>query len=178
MCNPNFAMRLATQDFSAPRPQPAHANHGDGFQHSVLFYEDDSYLLDRLVEQVGHALDSGAAVVAATARHLAMLDSRFRAAGIDLDQFAAERKYFPLEVEITLSKITILGKPDAARFVDFIGGVMAEASHAPDGTDRPVFVFGELVAVLAVNGDTESAVALEAMWNDLSETHRFTLLCA
>jgi hypothetical protein len=43
--------------------------------------------------------------------------------------------------------------------------------------DRPLAIYGEMVELLAEEGDIASALALEDMWNGLSEKCSFHLLC-
>lgn len=38
--------------------------------------------------------------------------------------------------------------------------------------------FGEMVALLQDDGNDDGAIALEQLWNDLGDTHEFTLFCA
>ena len=66
------------------------------------------------------------------------------------------------------------GAPDPTRFAEVIGGVIARASNG-----RPrARIFGEMVALLAVAGNLDGALRLEALWNDLQATYSFSLLCA
>jgi signal transduction histidine kinase len=41
-----------------------------------------------------------------------------------------------------------------------------------------VRAFGEMVALLVAAGNPRAALALEALWNELQQTHAFTLVCA
>ena len=58
------------------------------------------------------------------------------------------------------------------------GRSSARCSSAPARGSRRVRVYGEMVALLWAAGDTDAAIALEGLWNELAETHEFALLCA
>jgi anti-sigma regulatory factor (Ser/Thr protein kinase) len=63
-------------------------------------------------------------------------------------------------------------EPDA--FSATIGRVIRNAARA----GVPVWIFGEMVALLWDAGNVAAAVDLESLWNDLAEEHNFTLYCA
>ena len=50
-------------------------------------------------------------------------------------------------------------------------------ARATNGRPR-ARIFGEMVALLAVAGNLDGALRLEALWNDLQATYSFSLLCA
>jgi signal transduction histidine kinase len=64
--------------------------------------------------------------------------------------------------------------PDPERFTEVIGGVVAQAGASA----KHVRIFGEMVALLADEGNHAATVALEGLWNDLRKQQRFTLFCA
>ena len=145
--------------------------------HIVQFYEADGFLLDAVGVFVGEALRAGdAAVVIATEAHRAGLEDRLRAAGLDLATARAGGRYVALDAAETLARLTPCGSggvPEPARFAAVVGGALAGAAAG----GRRVRVFGELVALLLEAGDPAAALRLEALWNELQETHAFTLLC-
>ena len=145
--------------------------------HVVQFYEADGILLDTVGEFVGEALRAGdAAVVIATEAHRAGLEDRLGAAGLDVAAVRAEGRYVALDAAETLARLTAGGTggaPDPARFAAVVGGLLAGAAAG----GRRVRVFGEMVALLLEAGDAAAALRLEAMWNELQETHAFSLMC-
>ncbi|HEX3721257.1 MAG TPA: response regulator [Nitrolancea sp.] len=154
-------------------------HHGSDDRHTVLLYEEDAYLIDRLAEHFRPSLESGnAAIVIATEAHLRMLESRLLEFGIDLPLATFDGRYVPLEVEAALPRFMRDGKPDTNLFLDLVGAVIDDAIANSYEPELPVSIFGELVAVLAADGNVASAVELEGLWNDLAATRSFTLLCA
>src|SRR5690242_5412028 len=74
--------------------------------HTVLFYDDERFLLNNLAEYVGSALCADErAVVVATPEHRAETEARLRQAGMDLSTAAAERRYVALDARETLDRI-------------------------------------------------------------------------
>ena len=70
------------------------------------------------------------------------------------------------------------GEPDAARFVDLVGGIIDRAATSTSGERSGVAVFGELVALLCAEGNHDAAVQLEQLWNELARSRAISLLCA
>src|SRR5260370_13383160 len=70
------------------------------------------------------------------------------------------------------------GQPDPELFLNTVGHVVARASAAAEGKNPRVAAFGEMVALLWEEGNTDSAVKLEQICNGLARTHSFSLPCA
>ncbi|HEY8286233.1 MAG TPA: GAF domain-containing protein [Chloroflexota bacterium] len=144
-------------------------------EHFVQFYDVDAFLLDAVKDFVGATLRAGdAAVVIATAAHRSGLEDRLRADGLDLDATQADGRYVFLDADEMLAFIMDEGRPEPGRFTDVVGGVIRRASEG----GRRVRAFGEMVALLAVEGNYAAAVRLEELWNDLRARLPFALFCA
>jgi MEDS: MEthanogen/methylotroph, DcmR Sensory domain len=79
-----------------------------------------------------------------------------------------------LDAATTLARINRHGSIDRQLFFDHIGslvGRLVSASHAA------VRVYGEMVELLAEEGDLRGAQQLEHLWNELAERQPFVLLC-
>lgn len=143
--------------------------------HFVHFYDDDASLVAVAGGFLGDALASGACgIVIATGAHLAALERAFEVRGIDVAAARERGRYAALDARATLAAILVEGWPDARRFGDTIGSLVA---GAVDRESR-VVAFGEMVALLCGDGRHAAAVRLEALWNDLAREHRFALCCA
>jgi len=146
--------------------------------HIVQFYGDDGFLLDELSRFIGTALGAGdAAVVIATKEHRDGLTRRLQMWGLDPTWAVAQGRYVAMDAAETLSKIMLDGWPDAACFAEVVGTLIAGVATA-GGESRRVAAFGEMVALLWVEGKPEAAIRLEQLWNDLARTHSFSLRCA
>ena len=144
-------------------------------EHIVQFYETDAFLLDAIASYLGPALWAGEAVIlVATDAHRTGFEQRLEADGLDLAAVRASGQYLALGAAETLASFMVDGAPDPVRFAEVIGGLLARATNG-----RPrARIFGEMVALLAVAGNTGGAIQLEALWNDLQATYPFSLLCA
>ena len=155
---------------------PAGKNHQG---HVVQFYGNDSALLDALVNFLGPALKAdAAALVIATEAHREELARRLEADGIDVAGAAERSRYLALDARETLSAFMVDGMPDAILFEDLIGKRIRQAREAAGNAGLPLVAFGEMVAILVLNGQPEAALALERLWTKLSKTYSFSLRCA
>jgi signal transduction histidine kinase len=147
--------------------------------HVVQFYGEDGFLLDELSRFIGTALGAGeAAVVIATKEHRDGLARRLKVWGLDTGKAVTQGRYVPLDAADTLAKFMVGDWPDADRFAEVVGTVMAAVTDATEGEPRRVVAFGEMVALLWAEGKPEAAIRLEELWNDLSRTYSFSLRCA
>ena len=68
--------------------------------------------------------------------------------------------------------------PDDSQFSALLGRLIGQAKSSVKREPPCIVVFGEMVAILWAEGKHEAAIKLEGLWNDLAETHSFTLRCA
>jgi signal transduction histidine kinase len=147
--------------------------------HVVQFYGDDGFLLDELSRFIGTALGAGeAALVIATKEHRDGLARKLKMWGLDTNWAVAQGRYVALDAAETLSKFMRDGWPDAARFAEVVGGLIEKVRAASGSEARRVAAFGEMVALLWMEGKADAAIRLEELWNDLARTHTFSLRCA
>jgi DNA-binding NarL/FixJ family response regulator len=148
-------------------------------RHEVLFYSDDTVLLDRLSRFVAAALDAGnAAIVLATKAHRDSLLQRLKARGVDTDAALHQGTYISLDAADALSTIMVNGLPDPVRFFGGLGGFIEAAAKAAKSEQPQVVVFGEAVALLQAEGKANAAIRFEQLGNDLAKTHEVDILCA
>jgi PAS domain S-box-containing protein len=144
-------------------------------EHFVQFYETDAYLVDSVSGFVNAALAKGdASVVIATMDHRLALQRKLVSWGTNVAEAIEAGRYVVLDAADMLGKFMIEGLPDQQQFNETIGGVMAQLSEG----GRRVHAFGEMVALLWADGNSEAAIRLEELWNELGKSHRFALLCA
>jgi len=171
----NFSDQQAQPPFLY-RSAPEHPPHRG---HAVQFYAGDAFLLDRLSGFIGAALAVGdSAIIIATQAHRDGLMQRLNARGLDLPRVSAQGRLIALDAADTLSKFMVNGFPDADRCTALLGTTLAQAAAAAQGTAHGVAAFGEMVALLWQQGNSEAALRLEEIWNGLAQTHSFSLLCA
>jgi len=143
--------------------------------HFVQFYEQDSHLERLVAGFIGTGLRQGeTAIVIATAAHREGIERRLREQGIDIEAEESAGTFFSLDASQTLAKFTFGGKPDGVLFRQVIGSLVAKTA----GTGKPLRAFGEMVALLWRDGNTDAAIALEELWNELAADYSFCLMCA
>jgi len=149
------------------------------YRHEVLFYSDESVLLDTVTRFIAAALKAdNAAIVLATRSHRESLLQRLETGGVDTDSALQKGTYISLDAADTLSTIMVNGLPDPALFFTGIGGFIEAATKAAKSEQPQVVVFGEAVALLQAEGRVDAAIRFEQLGNDLAKTHEVNILCA
>ena len=156
--------------------QPVASSNSNG--HTLIFYEDDSALLDGLSQSICAAICSGnSAIVVATAEHHNGLVSFLRARCPNAHNAIIEGRLFLLDANEILSKIMVGGQLDPDRAITVLGNHVAILAAAAYGEDPHVFAFGELVAILWERGNQTAALHLELLCRQLSERRALQLCC-
>jgi signal transduction histidine kinase len=146
-----------------------------GPEHAVQFYESDAVLFSAAGSFFGPAIESGdAAVMVATLDHQVGIIAHLQATGFDVNGAIAAERFILLDAAETLATFMADGMPDPVRFETVIGGIIARAATG----GRAVRVFGEMVNLLALEGNSAAAILLEKLWNQLQQRQAFDLLCA
>ena len=142
--------------------------------HYVQFYEDDSFLFEAVADFLGAGLRAHEpAIVIATESHRAGIRRTLEARAIDVDRQIAGGHLTLLDAGATLSLFMRDGMPDRTLFRGAIGPVI----DAGRRSGERVRVYGEMVDVLWHAGNSQAALRLEDLWNELAQTHAFALLC-
>lgn len=144
----------------------AHAPH----DHVVHVYTEDAHLMTELGSFItqGFSQDDSVVIVATAPHRAAITKALYSGSQRGTDTLVI------LDAADTLQKFMIDGVPDPDLFESVIGGIVDAAASR----GRPVRAFGEMVAVLWEQGNVTGALALEGLWNDLTATRQFFLMCA
>ena len=143
--------------------------------HFVQFYESDAFLVSSVCEFIGAGLGKGdAAVVIATKEHREQVEKGLMSNGLDLTVLRARHQLILLDAAATREQFMVDALPDAGLFKEVVGSVVARASKGRHG----LRAFGEMVALLWADGNGCAAIQLEELWNELLQTHKFSLFCA
>ena len=146
-------------------------------RHIVRFYENETFLTAAVTDFLAEGLGAGEPlVVIATAPHREAFTLRLRAKGHDVRRASREGRCAFLDARETLDRFMAGAMPDADRFRTAVGPVLQGLAAA--GSQAPVRAYGEMVDLLWRDGNTEGAVRLEELWNELAGAHDFSLLCA
>jgi hypothetical protein len=146
--------------------------------HTLIFYEDDSALLDGLSRSICSAICSGnSALVVATAEHHHGLVPFLRKHCPNANTAIIEGRFFLLDAEETLSRILVNGELDPELCIGVMGNYIAMLSAAARGAEPKVFAFGELVSILWERGNQTAALHLELLCRQLVEHSPLLQLC-
>jgi DNA-binding NarL/FixJ family response regulator len=148
-------------------------------RHEVLFYSDDTTLLDSFTCFIATALKAAnAAIVVATKSHRDSLLLRLKAECVDADGAIQQGAYISLDVIDALSTIMVNDLPDPARLFVGIGGLIETAAKAAKAKQHQVAMCGEAGALLQAKGQANAAIRLEQLCDEMTKTHEVDFLCA
>lgn len=148
-------------------------------RHEVVFYSDDSVLIESFTHFIAAALKAGHAVIVnVTKSHLDSLFDRLKVEGVDVDRAIQDGTYVSLNAAETLSTTEVNGLPDPVQFFRFIHGFIEAAAKSATAEHPRVALCGEGAGLLWMDGKTDEAIRLEQLCNDLLKTHEIDVLCA
>jgi PAS domain S-box-containing protein len=147
--------------------------------HAVQFYEDDAVFIESLSEFVGAALGAGGAcLVISTQDHHRKLTEKLCGNSIEMARVVDEGRYIHLDAHRTLDRFIVKGRPDRNRFWEAIKPVIERATAALRPGTKTIAAFGEMVAILWAEGNHQSAIEVEHLWNELIPRYNLHLRCA
>jgi signal transduction histidine kinase len=147
-------------------------------EHRVQFYDSEDFLAAAVADFLAPGISNGQPlVVIATEPHRASFASRLKAKGYDIERVSGNGQLTLLDARDTLDAFMVGPAPDPELFRSIVGTVL-EAARNRGGADAVLRLYGEMVDLLWRDGNTEAALQLEQLWNDLSHTFEFSLLCA
>src|SRR5688572_13466575 len=148
-----------------------HAHH-----HAVQFYGDESELFKTISSFLIEGLVAfQPAIVIATPDHTEAVLTELAAGHIDVAKARQLGDLVILDADETLSTFMVKGTPDPDLFRHHVGAVMEQAIRGRVRT--PVRAYGEMVDVLWKKGNSDAAIKLEVLWNELAGAYSFSLLC-
>jgi hypothetical protein len=144
--------------------------------HAVRFYENDKSLAQIVAEFLSEGLAaSNPAIVVATPVQRAAILKEMVAKSWDVVALQRSSDLILLDAQDTLSTFLINGQPDAEAFGARMSDVIGRACRGR--ANCTVRIFGQMVDVLWKEGKQDAAIRLEMLWNELANTHAFSLLC-
>ena len=143
--------------------------------HNVAFWTSEDTLAEQLGDYVASGLTRGeAVVVAATAAHHDLLESRLRTIGLDPAAALATGQYVRLDAESLHLDLPGQDHITSERFDALVGDAVRRVSQRW----RKFRVFGEIVDLYwRSSAEQHLALELESCWNELRSHLSFPLLC-
>lgn len=140
-------------------------------EHVVIFYERDLFLAECVVGYLRQGFDGDADVlVVATEPHR---DEISQLLWESTGKSPTDHPVTMLDAHYMLGDLLVNGEVHPDRFYDRVAPWLQASARA----GRRSRIYGEMVAVLWKDGRFESALRLERLWNQLSASFAFHLLC-
>lgn len=142
--------------------------------HIVQLFDTPASLTETVTRFiVKGAVDGAAILVTAGPRNWTRIARRLGRGGYDVDRALENGHLTVLDAPRLLASFMRRGAADAALFEEHVGALLERLSQ--QGTT--LRVYGEMVEILAEEGNFDAACQLESLWNGLIARHSFTLLC-
>jgi len=144
----------------------------------VQFYEDDASLVAAVSDFLAAGLTIGQPVIViATSPHRAAFADQLASEGFDVRRMIRGGRLTMLDARATLAAFMTATAPDASRFKTAIGNAIGFWVQG-GGNPQIVRIYGEMIDLLWRDGNTDGALRLEELWNELATDCEFSLLCA
>lgn len=142
--------------------------------HLVQLFDSRDSLADTVADFVAQGLQGGEAVlIVAVPAHWNAIAVRLDALGLSAERFRASGRITTVDARELLDRCMSDGLPQRGLFHQSVGSLVRDLGSRGTG----VRIYGEMVNLLAEEGDFPAARQLEDLWNELGEEQSFTLLC-
>lgn len=144
-------------------------------KHAVQFFDTDESRAQSVAAFLAEGFEAGESlvVVARPVNWAAMIEPLERF-GVPVRAAASSGRLVVKDAEDTLRRLIRNGMPDKTLFRDVVGHQLASLALT---SGHRVRAYGEMVDMLAQRGEMSEAIALETLWNGLSERVPIFLLC-
>ena len=144
-------------------------------EHLVHLFDAPQSLVDIVATHLYEGWRRGdSLLVAARASHWALASIELAGRGCPVDELIASGRLIVLDASTTLASFMVNGEPERERFQRSIGDVVRSLCRE---SAAGLTAYGEMVDILAAQGNFIAAEHLEALWNALSTECSFRLLC-
>jgi hypothetical protein len=113
-------------------------------------------------------------LVAAKPSHWTRISERLERRSCPVNLAIKEGRLTVLDAATTLARMSRSGRVDRQLFMEHIGALVGRLVAE---TANSVRMYGEMVELLAEEGDMSAAHHLEQLWNELADRQPFTILC-
>ncbi len=147
-------------------------------RHEVGFYSDDRSLFDGFTHFVEVALKNGnAAILIATEVHREKLLRRLLADGPEVSAAIEQGRYIALDNAETVSTFMVNDLLDPARFSRVTGDLIEKTAKTVGGDHTRIAACGECAPLLWERGDTDGALLLERLWDEIARSYGVQVFC-
>jgi DNA-binding NarL/FixJ family response regulator len=146
--------------------------------HAMQIHGDEAAFLDGLAAFFDLALRRGdAACVIGTRDIREGLRQRLRARGWKVGGSHGHGRYLEIDAADALHRFMRDGMPDAARLEEIAHELDQYRKAMAEGTTPRLTIFGNMVVTLSMNANAKAVIALENIWNTLTDSLPFFTLC-
>jgi len=144
------------------------------FRHSVLFYQNESFLQETVASLFASALARNEAVLSvATKENTQAILSALSKKQVPIGEHLESGRLTTIEASALLSKLLAHEWPEQPLFDAAVTPLIAEKrKHF-----KNVHVYGEMVNLLWQSGLSSAALRLEEIWNTLGKSQAISLSC-
>jgi CheY-like chemotaxis protein len=143
--------------------------------HVLHVHSDAKSFLDGLADLFDLALRSGDATCLIVAEHVREgLGSRLRHRGWDVDRL---NRYRVIDAADALDGFMRHGMPDAHLLTPMAAELEQYRRAVTEDATSRLTIYGEMAGSLAASGNPEAAIALESLWDKLSQGLPFVTIC-
>jgi hypothetical protein len=142
--------------------------------HGIQLFDDAESLGAGVAAFVREGLVQNDCVLVVTSpRHWSSIDSALRKDRTDVDAFRDAGMLVVADSQEMLGRFLRRGRPDEALFKAAIGPAIQALIRRGSG----LRVYGDMVDILAAEGNLRAAIQLEELWNSLLRENAFSLFC-
>ena len=148
-------------------------------RHVAAVYADTESLLDDYARFAEVSLAAGNVfVLLADDSRRKQLHERLLARGIAVDRFAADGNFVFVDSAAALSQAMRNGQLDETRLQEAAVALCNRVARTAAATPRRIAFCGEGAPCVFTSGDTNAALCIERVWNEIAKTWAVDSLCA
>jgi DNA-binding NarL/FixJ family response regulator len=147
-----------------------------GRSHAAQFHRNDRNFVDGVARFAGGILRSGEPmIVIGNPETRTGIAQRLTDDGTDVRSMLADGQYVELDSREALSQFMRGGRPDATCINDMVADL--ENRRSARGPQTRLTLFGDMAAVLCLDGNFEAALELEHIWENRTRNLPFFTVC-
>jgi hypothetical protein len=142
-------------------------------KHTVQLFDSSKSLVDSVAQFLINGLEKGEnLLIVVTPEHRDLLSKRLGDFGWSPRTLIAANRMVLLDAAQTLDKFMRQDTPSPVAFDEVVGSLVHRLAAG-----KRLWIYGEMVDVLAARGNYKGAQQLEEIWNVLGQRECFTLFC-
>jgi len=146
--------------------------------HELELFQDEDSLVSAFSEYVTLAIDAGkTSIVLVHAERELAIRRRLLLEGMDVSELSRSGRYIFVDVCEMLSAVMIDGRPAPARFEEVVCKLIRQGEKANSGRIPKVVICGESAPTLWRDGQFQTAIELERLWDNYARVHSLETFC-